>query len=500
VVSYTNVEDTLLGTHSFASHLPKSLAHVVSVYADTAPWKHVYKSGKSEKGVLPVDMPATDLQRYGAADARLNALVWPRMQEDIARERKVYEHDKLLARLCASMTIAGINVDRTRAEELDALMRRRQGALKGLMRNIVGRPDFQPTRLDDVRRALFKTLRARWSMPTSTGLPSTSDAALESLQGDETRAGRFAEALLKWRAVTKIRATYLRSVELDPLDLRAHFGWKPFGTVSGRLACRIQSCPRWSPKLPEERIREIYIASKGCKLVAFDVSQIEMRFAAYLSGDPDFVRACSGDVHAENAKRVFRQAAEKGWLDGDAKKDPLRGKPYRDIAKNLGFAIGYGAEADKLFITVRRAGLPLTYAQAVVLIANLRNAYRTYFRWVDENIARVKKEGYMRSPLLGRIRWLGWYPKPTDVMNYPIQSAAADIVNRRSIDLLPLAVALGAPMVLQVHDACYFDCPVSNVSRLEKLLREQWAEAIDLPGGKMVLPIDLHVADRWSEL
>jgi DNA polymerase I len=493
-------EDTLLATHSFASHLPKSLAHVASVYLDCSAWKAKYKG---EKGLLPVDLEKSDVEsflRYGAADAQITARVWAAMQDDLAAERTVYEHDKKLAALCASMTVAGVGVDRERAQGLERHLKHRKAALKGRLRALAGRHDYNPRTHEETRDILFRVLRGQWKVPTSTGKPSTSDAALEHLQGTGTIAAEFAELLLRWRVVDKVWGTYVKSIELDPNDLRAHFNWKPFGTVSGRLSCRIQSCPRWSPETPEERIREIYCAGKGRTLVSFDVSQMEMRIAAYLSADPDFMRVCEGDVHSGNAAKVFPAIFAKGWLEGEAKKDPKRGKPYRDIAKNLGFAIAYGAEAEKVFITLRRKGFPTTFNQVSVILSNLRNAYRTYYRWVDANLARVKRDGYMRTALLGRIRWLGWYPKPTEVANFPIQSCGADIVNKRSIEMLPYAAKLDAPLVLQVHDALYLDCPNENVGKLVALIKEQWAEKIHLPGGDLVLPIDIHTGQRWSEL
>lgn len=490
-------EDSLLATHSFASHLPKSLAHVASVYLDCGAWKAKYKG---EKGLLPKDLPATDLRKYGAADAQITARIWPLMVSDLERERKTYEHDKCLAILCSDMGVAGVNVDRERAARLESHLKHRKAALKGALRALAKRPDYNPRKHDETRDVLFRVLRGQWRVPTSTGKPSTSDAALEHLQGTGTVAAEFAELLLRWRVVDKVWGTYLKSVELDPNDLRAHFNWKPFGTVSGRLSCRIQSCPRFNAATPEERIREIYIAGAERTLVSFDVSQMEMRLAAYLSADPDFMRVCEGDVHSGNAAKVFPEIAAKGWLEGDAKKDTKRGKPYRDIAKNLGFAIAYGAEAEKVFITLRRKGFPTTYNQVSVILSNLRNAYRQYYRWVDANLAAVKRDGYMRTALLGRIRWLGWYPKPTEVANFPIQACGADIVNRRSIDLKPIADRMGAPLVLQVHDALYYDCPNENVARLLKAIKEQWAEPIHLPGGPLVLPIDIHTGHRWSEL
>lgn len=495
------IDDSLIAHHAYASHLPQRLAHVVSEYCDANPWKLDYKGGATgdEKGAAPQDLPAAELCEYNAADARVTALAWKRMQVDLEPERAVYEHDLQLARVCHEMSWDGIGVDVERQAELSRIMGNRRAALKGVMRSIIGEADFQPGRLGEVRRVMFHKLRGRFLRLTAAGLPSTNNETLEALRGDDTRLARFAGALLQWRLVGKVKSTYIDAVDVLPTG-RAHYNWKPFGTVSGRLSCRLQSCPRWSSDSPEGRVREIYVPRKGNVFVYFDVSQAEMRLAAFISADPVFMRvAQGGDVHAGNAKAVFPEVASKGWLDGDAKKDPARGKPYRDIAKNLGFAIAYGAEAEKVFITLRSQGFSVTMRAVELILTRLRAAYAVYYAYVAANVARVRRDGYMRSPVLGRVRWLGWFPKPTDVSNYPVQSSLADIVNQRMIALRP-RLPRGACLVAQVHDSCTFDVPRKLAGEVERLIREQWAEPVTLAGGPLVLPVDLKVGERWNEL
>jgi DNA polymerase I-like protein with 3'-5' exonuclease and polymerase domains len=241
------------------------------------------------------------------------------------------------------------------------------------------------------------------------------------------------------------------------------------------------------------------VPRKGNVFVYFDVSQAEMRIAAYLSADPAFMAACGDDVHAGNARNVFPQIADKGWLEGEAKKDPLRGKKYRDIAKNLGFAIAYGAEEDKVFLTLQSKGFEVSLRAVRVILARLRSAYHVYYRFVEENLSKVRQVGFMRTPVVGRIRWLGWYPKPTDVSNFPVQSCLADVMNLRTI-ALSKRLPRGCDLVAQVHDACTYDVPHTKAALVERLIREAWAEPIPLKGGPLVLPIDLKRGDRWSDL
>ncbi len=497
-----NWGDTLIAHHAFASHLPQRLDHVVSEYCDAAPWKlqHGKRGGiDANPKTLPKDMSAEELCLYNSIDAHVTALAWDRMQVDLEPERKVYEHDMKLAAICRDMAWDGIGVDAERQELLSKLAGRRRAALKGLMRKIIKEPGFQPGKLDEVRRVLFTKLRGRYTAITASGKPSTANATLEALRGTDTRLSRFADALLKWRLVGKIKSTYIDWVKTHPLTKRAHYVWKVHGTVSGRLSCRLQSVPKWKPKDVSARVREMYVPREGNTFVYFDVSQAEMRLAAYLSADPAFMHACGADVHAGNARAVFPEIAAKGWLEGDALKDPERGKPYRDISKNLGFAIAYGAEAEKVFITLRSKGFDVTYRAVELILAKLRSVYHVYYAYVERNLQEVRRVGFMRTPILGRIRWLGWWPKPTEVSNFPVQSALADIMNARMIEMHPL-LPKGISLVAQVHDSEVFDCPMALAPRLKSIIKSIWDRPIALAGGPLVLPIDLKTGMRLSEL
>ena len=116
--------------------------------------------------------------------------------------------------------------------------------------------------------------------------------------------------MIEWRACGKMRVTYLDNLPVDA-DGRVRPNWRSTGTVSGRFSCQrpnLQNLKRFDKRFrnePEQHIREIYIASKGNILMAFDLSQVEPRVAAYPSNDPVFIEGVeSGDIHTTNAKRI----------------------------------------------------------------------------------------------------------------------------------------------------------------------------------------------------
>lgn len=457
---------------------------------------------------------------HNSADARIQARTRKSMRADLESELAVYDVDRENARLCRQMIIDGIGVDLERRTALLEAMTAKEADLLDRMRKLLRRANFHPMQLKEVRKALFTTLRAPMEIadPTDSGLPSTSQKTLERLKTSPTRAGRFADLLLQWRGVVKIKSTYLVSQVLDkpsrktPHFTRTHFNWRSYGAASGRYSCRLQSCPRAEylkdkSIVLETRVREVYVADPGCQLVYFDLSQAELRFAAYLSGDAAFIAACeSGDVHTATAKLLFPTEAE---LIG---RDPKgAGKPFRDVEKNCIFGFIYYAQPETIFIFVRSKGLPVEMRDVVNMHDMVHSVFARYFRYVEENKRRVDKDGYMRCALSGRISWLGWHAGISDVANRPIQGGIASLMNVR-LPQIRRRLPPGARVVAQIHDAAIMNVPNRHVDRVQELVKTTWEEPVIVPANgygsslrvedgarSFVMPIELKVKERWGD-
>lgn len=518
-VELKKIEDTLIGHHAYASHLRQGLDHVASMYLDITPWKIDFKQrGAEEKGgMAPSRFAQSDaLNAYNAQDVKSNAIVWRRMQPDLDGERQVYAADMQLAEVCLGMATAGFRFDEKLADQLSGQLKYRAGALLGQMRTLIGRSDFHPARPSELRSALFGQLRASPIAITGTGLASTASGTLETLKGMETKAGALADLILRWRACHKTRSTFIdRVVPLS--DGRIHPSWKPFGTVTGRLSCRapnLQNLPRWSRAL-EDRVRELYVAAPGCELIYFDLSQSEMRMAAYLSGDEAFIASCeTGDVHTSNAKILFPYAREKLDRDPKGKHCPRHsetgsdkaacncGKPFRDVAKNAGFGILYQADTETIFKFLLSKGFDVSLPDVEAMFLEIHRVYARYYAYCDENMAFCKTRGHLREEFSTRIRWLGWYPAITDVSNYKVQGGIAGLMNKRIVPLVR-RLPRGARIVAQVHDSCIIEARKGAAARQTGgLIREVWDEPIVTPTNGKVwkMPIDLKTGgERWSD-
>jgi uracil-DNA glycosylase family 4 len=518
IVFGDNLEDTLQAHHTFASHLPQRLDQVVSEFDDSMPWKVKFgRRGAEEKGLAPHKMPPKELYMYNAGDCWRTARAARNMRHDLAREASVYEHDKKLALICQNMQITGVLMDVEKRDFLAKKMKKRASALKGNMRRLVKNQSFSPSKPNDIRRAIFRRFKSPVFAVTPTGMASTASTTLEALRVNDTRAGKLAGMVLDWRGVMKIKSTYLDAITVGG-DNRVRVSWKPWGTVSGRWASRLQSTPRPAVNketgkvVLESRVREVYVPRPGYELVYFDLSQAEMRFAAYLSGDPKFIEEMKQkDPYLARARALFPRKDQLETLaEVDEKgkvKHPI-GKELRQIAKTASLAANYLATPENVFGKMKSDGFDVQINAVIAAFDMIHITYRAYFRYVERNLERVRREGFMRTPIIGRKRILGFFPKPADVANTPVQSGIADVMNERLIEM-DAQKPRDTYLVLQVHDAGIFECKKGRASdQMWDLIGETWKKPIVIPKSSVcdeersfVMPIERKRVDTcWAQL
>jgi DNA polymerase I-like protein with 3'-5' exonuclease and polymerase domains len=92
-------------------------------------------------------------------------------------------------------------------------------------------------------------------------------------------------------------------------------------------------------------LRCLFVAPKGWTMFSVDYSNIEMRAAANISGEPKFIDEFligDGDFHSLTARNVFPEFSDPN-VSADIKKG------YRDLAKIINFALLYGGTAHAIF-------------------------------------------------------------------------------------------------------------------------------------------------------
>ena len=489
--------DTLLAHHAFAGHMKQRLDHVVSMFLNVEPWK--IKGRDDEKGGFdPNRIPDEQLWTYNARDAQLQRLLWDEMGEELAPESKIYQEDLELALVARSMQERGILVDVERRKQLDVELSHRMGRYLAMMRETCGWHGLQPTKLADLRKAIFRILHGPVMSRTSTGMEQTNAEVLQTLANVNSAAGRFSKLVLAWREAWKMRSTYVKGIKVES-DGAVHCSWKSYGTVSGRFAARdpnLTNLPRADSPNPASRasakgIKEMYVARPGYVFLGYDTKQCEARVAGYCSGDERMIEAVAGDIHHANAVVLFGELPDKNAF-------PAEYKRLRTAGKTANFAMFYFAQAEAVHRRIIEEGLNVSLAHVEAALARLHRTYSTYYEWQEANLRHCQQHGFIRT-FGGRKRWFGHTPLITELANYPIQGGAADVINRAT-RRLSIELPSDCHIIGQVHDHLLIEAIKHKADRCEKLIKNVAEEPWEINGRVTSFPIEQLRGARWSDV
>lgn len=340
----------------------------------------------------------------------------------------------------------------------------------------------------------------------------------ESLEGytDHPVVGAF----VNYQEVDRVLGTYIhgylgwtpppgsdkKSKPCIIFDNKVYPEFVQYGTVTGRFSCRtpnLQNIPRPDTDLGKE-VRSLFIAGEGHKLVVADYGQVELVVLAHFVGRgalyDGFYQGI--DPHTMTAAMVFGyDPVELTRLIKEVE-DP-EAKKYRQIAKNLNFAIVYGAGPAKV-----AAMSKVTERKARGFLREHERQFPEVYKFKDDVLktARSRKPPHVVT-LLGRKRRVPTIMSSDmksrgrgerQLINSLIQGSAADLIKEA---MIRLHGSLGdqGKLVLTVHDELVVRCPEENAPRVEQIMTEAMTGAgiqslVDVP-----LNIDLHSVDRWAD-
>jgi DNA polymerase-1 len=431
-----------------------------------------------------------------APRAAQHAAVMPALAEALRAQLASREQTALYERIehplievLVDMERAGIRLDPGVLREMSAAAGEEIAALEETLYGLAGER-FNLNSGPQLARVLFETLGLKSGRRTKTGL-STDQAVLEELAGAHEFPGR----LLEYRALTKLKSTYLDALPqaVDPADGRVHTTYHHTGAATGRLSSSRPNLQNIPMRTPQGRaIRRAFVAAPGGLLVGADYSQIELRVMAHLSEDPQLIAAFESgeDVHASTARRIF--GIEKGDLD----------PALRARAKVVNFGVMYGMGARSLS---QQMGIGL--AEAREFIAHYFRVYARVREFLDHTVAEARQRGYVQT-LLGRRRYL---PELEGVsgarramaeraaINTPIQGSAADLMKLAMIRVHGALKRHGgsARLLLQVHDELVLECPAAQVEAIGDLVRSEMEGCFPL---RVPLEVSLGRGPTWFDV
>jgi DNA polymerase I-like protein with 3'-5' exonuclease and polymerase domains/phage/plasmid-associated DNA primase len=321
---------------------------------------------------------------------------------------------------------------------------------------------------------------------TAAGNLSAAKDVLEALapadaDGERPRTGpgqALVADLLDYRHHNTLLTLFLRG-----FDLQARHGdgrVRPTVLTMGAAATGRMSCTRPNlQQIPREGgMREMFLADPGQLIVSADFSSVEVRVAAWVSGDLGLAAMLRDglDLHS--------LVAEKVW-------GPDYTKAHRYAAKRAVFGWIYGAGLGRVALQLGTHG---DKAQAVVdAMAQITPGL---VQWGDQLRADVRagRRPYWQHGS-GRITWLP-AAEPHKAVNYVVQSTARELLVEA---LLRLETAAPGLTVLPVHDEPVTFADAADAPRVRQILAEAMSFSLPMPDGQFV-PIVAEPAEpatRW---
>jgi DNA polymerase I-like protein with 3'-5' exonuclease and polymerase domains len=521
VEGYT--DDTLILHHTLYPDEAHTLAHVAFSYTFARAWK----PPKMLHGREAHESWAEECL-YNARDCRITAETFGHMRRTVNHKGLgyVYELSMKLQQQALSMWRNGMPLNMGSVERVGLEAFEREVSARQEMRELLQWEDFNPNSTDQLAEALYVRLHNPVVMQTEGGKPSTSKDAVLRLEDTP-----FKRALLAQRDAATTLRNYFR-ITGDPKqpvvpdrnlyvwpDSRIRFLWKCFGARTGRWSSNpnAQNWPKW--------LRSLVEAPEGWVVVGADYDQLELRIMAGLTGDAELIRRCltadgsrklepDYDPHSYVASVALGKAFTELSLK-DPKHDKSNErckcetcsrKALRDLCKRVIYALNYGSGDNTILEAIYGGGYngpPITLNMIGQVRRGIFRAFPGVGEYQDDIVKRATRERAVYSPLLGRRRIfpLGDVPV-TEVLNFPIQSAAADIINIRSTDLYEYALQHfpTAQYMAQVHDAVYYLVREDEADDFGKVVTEKlsWTTALYDGGPEVPYSAAAEKAQDWK--
>lgn len=437
--------------------------------------------------------------------------------------------------MIAAMHRYGIRIDLPHLRALESKVSVQQAEIDSQIRALIpGYQDFNgkvrvPFNIgspDHCARLLFHHLNVNAGLPvpmTKKGKrESTDDETLEMFRDKHP----VCSLILDWRERDKLLGTYIRPIQRKAgEDSYLHTEFSVTTAATGRLASRAPNLMNIPIRTPLGReVRNSFISSPGCVLVSNDLSQIEMRIAAWRSQDSTMlgVFARNEDMHSRTASNVFgldydhiagltRRVENKTATPEEVKEYKYFKQFQRLPSKTTGFGVLYGQSAQGLQKSLAVEGVNWTLEQCEDMIQNkffgvypglrrmLERDYATALRyamiWDDWGRVRLVPEA---KSVHKRIRAEGTRKSG----NHCEQAGAQEVEKLGMAELWEYIQDIDKDTwchpVLQIHDDLLIDCHRSIADEYMQLAKHTFEHAAPLDGVRLVC--GSTYGERWGEI
>ncbi|HEV2140941.1 MAG TPA: DNA polymerase, partial [Candidatus Dormibacteraeota bacterium] len=441
----------------------------------------------------PSAVPESEAAEFAARRAEAILNLRPRLEAEMRNlgvDYLVHEIERPLAGVLADMESEGVAIDVPYLKEMQDELGAQLATIESRVEELAGQT-FNLNAPQQLAKVLFEDLRLPVGKRTKTGYSTDADT-LEALRDKH----EIIPEILEHRQLSKLKSTYVDALPqlVDPLSGRVHTSFGQASTATGRLS---SSNPNLMniPIRTElgQRIRRAFKAGRPDHvMVSADYSQIELRIAAHLSGDPKLLEAFAAgqDIHTATASAVFKVPFESVTPD------------QRRLAKVANFGSIYGQGEYGL-----SQQLGITGDVAREFLGQYWSTYAKLREYLDGVRVRAREEGFVVSAT-GRRRAIPDLRSPNYTLrgaaermaiNFPMQSLAADIIKIAMVRLHREIEAdqIEGRMLLQVHDELLFEVPRSEVDQFAEKVPRIMTGAYELETG---IEVEMKVGPNWADV
>ena len=324
----------------------------------------------------------------------------------------------------------------------------------------------------DLQSYIYGTLNVEPWRFTDTGAPSVDAETLERI--DDPTIKEVSE----YKKLYKEKGTYVDNY-LNGMDAdnRIHAELKQTSTSTARLSCARPNLQNVFKKDERVRLRALFTAPEGKKMIRLDYKLVEFGMLAVLANDEHLIDAfLHGDVHQETADGL--------GID-------------RDTGKHINFLMQNGGTA---------WGMSQEYGIPIILAKEYYSKYYQRFpalkRFQEETVAYALETKKVKG-VFGRERRIDALFAPDwrirkdgekEAKTFPMQNGAAEVVKLAMIDLHNKHKA---PMLLQIHDELLFEVDDKDALEYAHWLKEYVPYITKING--VHFPVEVGIGQNWYE-
>ncbi|NEZ45652.1 DNA polymerase I [Clostridium niameyense] len=404
-------------------------------------------------------------------------------------EELLYNIEQPLTKVLSSMEAVGFKVDKNILLDLEIKFK---NEIENTQKEIfnMSEEEFNINSPKQLGKILFEKLDLPVIKKTKTGY-STNAEVLDKLRDKH----EIIDKITYYRQLTKIYSTYIEGLKnaID-VDDKIHSNFNQTVTATGRLSStepNLQNIPI-KYELGRE-IRKVFIPNNEQSVIlSADYSQIELRVLAHIADDENLISAFKehDDIHTKTASEVFKVSLDKVT--------PL----MRSNAKAVNFGIVYGIGDFSL-----AKDLNISRKEAKQYIEAYFERYPNVKNYIENIIQKAENIGCVET-IFNRRRYISELKSKNKIvksagerlaMNTPIQGSAADIIKLAmiNVDERLKKEKLKTTIILQVHDELILNVYKDELQQVEKLVKEEMEEVLDL---KVPLEVDIHVGNNWYQV